>query len=313
MSSFALAVSVCFGMKSIGLLIPSQTNLTPGIRILIGYFAVPKFMPIVVNPRLTLREFIQNVMKQWVQLFTSNIRLIDQMREIQKNDLSYRYQIVFNYLTFSFPNLHLEGIDSELWMPKQVGFDCELSCIVNKQEDNQFRGVFDYESAIPSLDLKRLSNTFEKSITNLQPHLQDFVKNYIEKHLRELSTKICIVSSFTLDPLEESLSFWQDKIPYPFDYAFRSMQSGLQSLFGIRKAILYKIILALNVILVSWEDAVRYKGEKDKRTDEEMINSFARELLSRLEHALTKHLLPYVIIVCPPIRKIFTHSNRQRH
>jgi predicted enzyme involved in methoxymalonyl-ACP biosynthesis len=113
--------------------------------------------------------------------------------------------------------------------------------------------------------------------------------------------RIVIASTFTAEPVEESLKFWQQKLMIPYGIQFAPYNQVYQQLLD-PKSLFSKNSDGLNVILLRLQDWVRKQGTPIERLsgdDEKRIRESIQDLIAAVETASYRPSSPYLICFCP--------------
>src|SRR5262249_29215894 len=101
--------------------------------------------------------------------------------------------------------------------------------------------------------------------------------------------KIAIAATFTAEPIQESLSFWMEKLGLPALVEFAGFNQVFQELLD-PGSLLAKNSQGANVLLIRLDDS------GDAR---EKIESSARDFVSAVKSAAAKMPAPLLILMCP--------------
>ena len=113
-------------------------------------------------------------------------------------------------------------------------------------------------------------------------------------NLRDVSARparIAVASTFTAEPLAESLSFWTGKLSLPFTIEFATINQVFQQLLDPSSQ-LSTNQSGVNVVLVKLDDWLELDASENL---EPMVRDFSRALRSAAERSVTPHL----VFLCP--------------
>lgn len=122
--------------------------------------------------------------------------------------------------------------------------------------------------------------------------------------------EIAITGTFTVEPLEESLQFWIEKLGLPATITFTPYNNVFQQLLDPAS------LLSLNprgmkVVLVRLEDWLGANRERKSAPDsleEESVESNAHELVRALGNAANLNSASYLLCICPPSKAIAVNN-----
>ena len=135
--------------------------------------------------------------------------------------------------------------------------------------------------------------------------------------LRELlltpGQTIAITATFTVEPLEQALSFWMRELAIPSDIEFAPYNQIFQQLLD-PASLLSKNHTGINVVLVRFEDWLRFdvhRNEQESRLphSREKIERNINDLLRALKAATARSAIPYLICVCPASTEVVADAN----
>jgi FkbH-like protein len=113
---------------------------------------------------------------------------------------------------------------------------------------------------------------------------------------REQKQTIAIASTFTAEPLEDSLTFWMDQLDLPSNIEFAPYNQVFQQLLD-SASLFRQNQYGVNVALVRFEDWLRYlEGEDDQK-----IERHVHDLLNAFKAAIEQQqtTTPYIVCICP--------------
>lgn len=163
--------------------------------------------------------------------------------------------------------------------------------------------------ALDSVDLVRLTETLSE-ILNLEldpillqeyQNLDELVKGLSSLHQKQVKSdqgkieiKINLVSSFTSEPIEESLNYWLGKLSFKPKIEFAAYNQVSQELLN-PGSFLYTIQKGANILLIRIEDWFRFdKTEVSEEKVREVVNNF----LSALQTAASQSKVPIILGLC---------------
>ncbi len=113
--------------------------------------------------------------------------------------------------------------------------------------------------------------------------------------------KIAITSTFTAQPVEESLRFWMNELEVPCEVQFAPFNQVFQQLLDPHSE-LSQNSSGLNIVLVRLED---WRGEQPENSDavRRSVERNTDELITSLRTAAERSSVPYLLCICPAWRE----------
>jgi FkbH-like protein len=124
-----------------------------------------------------------------------------------------------------------------------------------------------------------------------------------------LKSKIAIVSTFTAEPVQESLEFWMKTLEIPANIEFAPYNQVFQQLLD-PAGLLHANRDGLNVILLRVEDWQRYSD--DRAGESSALDRTAGELVRSLQTFCRTGGVPNLLCLCPPTPDHPDRENFQR-
>ncbi|MBZ5721324.1 MAG: amino acid adenylation domain-containing protein, partial [Acidobacteriia bacterium] len=163
--------------------------------------------------------------------------------------------------------------------------------------------LFDAATVEQVLDGYRL--VLEQLVSRPQSLLADFqipealAAQAMAAKKREQKLTLAITSTFTAEPVEESLAFWMRQLGIPSRIEFAPYNQVFQQLLD-SSSLVAQNSGGVNVLLVRLEDWQRLEGEGAatslQANVERNVSEFARALRSAAQRTAT----PYLLCLCPP-------------
>ena len=107
-----------------------------------------------------------------------------------------------------------------------------------------------------------------------------------EKSPQELKSTICIASTFTADPIEDSLKYWSSFFNIPYDIQFAPYNQVFQELLN-PQSLLSTNDNGFNVILLGLEDWTRKEHRLIPKINQDELDKLFKD---KLQYTLPNHL-----------------------
>ena len=184
-------------------------------------------------------------------------------------------------------------------LPEEVWCKAILSSN-GRKEENEFEGelqIFDGNGAL----YIELNGVKFKYLDRFESQ---------EKSPQELKSTICIASTFTADPIEDSLKYWSSFFNIPYDIQFAPYNQVFQELLN-PQSLLSTNDNGFNVILLGLEDWTRKEHRLIPKINQDELDKLFKD---KLQYTLPNHLeivhlnkyetslLPHMIFWLPPPR-----------
>ncbi|MEW6732939.1 MAG: amino acid adenylation domain-containing protein, partial [Acidobacteriota bacterium] len=155
------------------------------------------------------------------------------------------------------------------------------------------------------------TNTIEKLMHSYLRILTEIVEDP-EKRLRqfELIDLVCvanrpktyyrliIAATFTCEPMEQSLTFWQQQLEWEFKIEFAPYNQVFQQLLD-PNSLIGKNKSGINVLLIRFEDWKRFSKYPDTENDWESITRNTSEFIAAIKVAAVRTPAPLLVFCCP--------------
>ena len=116
---------------------------------------------------------------------------------------------------------------------------------------------------------------------------------------QDMQKTIAITSTFTAEPIEESLTFWTQELELsstiefaPYNQVFQQLLDPLSLLSQNQKGI--------NIILLRFEDWQRFDGGTEAKAESiEKVKRNVKDVVTALKSTVTQSATPYIVCLCP--------------
>jgi FkbH-like protein len=233
----------------------------------------------------------------------------------QELDLSYPpvYQVAFLLQSFLMPSLHLRDLAATPLDVDTGTIDIDLR-LTMREERNGLAGSLAYNADLFDADTAGHLAGFLRGIletcvqcpeTKLsQLELPGELEARIERaRARERRQTIAVASTFTAEPVEDSLAFWMQTLDVPFRIDFAPYNQVFQQLLD-PAGLFSRNQHGVNVVLARFQDWQRDAGDGDAEAArwvdvrariEQSVLDFCRALESAAGRSTTSHL----VLLCP--------------
>jgi FkbH-like protein len=293
----------------------SGRNL-PETKQIIGFFAYPLVLRNDLSGNPTFQELTARVHVTALAAYTHwNVpfaRVMEAANPERRTSHLPLFQVIFNFLrvwprTRKLPELSIAFVDV-----LQVATDFDLSLTVVNQDKNM-RGVLAYDPSLFEPEtvnqlIRNYCEIMERCLQRPQTKLSEFkLGEELEGKVRENKTRekqiITIAATFTAEPIEQSISFWMEKLNIPSRIEFAPYNQVFQQLLD-PLSLLRRSKNGINILLIRFEDWMifednpvkKYLLEDNTRT---RIELNVRDILHILQFAVKASATPYLVCLCP--------------
>ena len=265
---------------------------------LIGFFANTLVLRTKINDELSFRELLKRVREVCLGAYSNQDlpfeKLVEELQPERTLSHNPLVQVLFNLLSvdsgstvdaLSVPSLIATPLER---MSITAKFDLNLALL---QTELGLSGTLEYSSDL--FDPPRVQRMIE--------HLQTLLHKIVEEPTAPVAAlvrdipkqKLTIVtaSTFTAEPLEESLSYWMKELNTPASIRFAPYNQVFQQLLD-PASLLRNNDYGANVILLRVEDWAADDRKKQIETD-------LKEFVQALTSATGQSGTPYLIGLCP--------------
>lgn len=278
--------------------VPNAGRNNAGVENLIGMFSSPMPITADLSGQPDLHELLQRVKTSVFAItehaglpFADIVDLAQEAADGQPLLLRSMFSFINRMKPLSFAGLHLTRTPTERGIS-----DFDLFMTIYRDND-RWRGVFEYNTDLFSqargedwaLAYARL---VEIAVNNdlTQPISQLAAQVPVPKY-----QQIAVAATFTADPLEEVVSFWQQELRLPTRLKLAPYNQVFQTLMDPNSE-LHPDENTLNVLLIRPEDWVRYHHDSHDRRA--MLDKATHEFIDAVRQV--KLRAPLFIYLCPP-------------
>jgi amino acid adenylation domain-containing protein/FkbH-like protein len=167
--------------------------------------------------------------------------------------------------------------------------------------------------------IERLLSSFSKILEALVQHPKQVLKDFvIASELGHSAQKsatidlIAVTSTFTAEPLAESLEFWLRELELPATVQFAPYNQTFQQLLD-PTSLLSSNVHGLNVVLLRFEDWAPHSGTEQLSDLRQKIDRTLGDFISALRSAAGRSSTPYLLCICPLSEAFISHSGQDFH
>lgn len=328
LTAFKVLLYCCTDQEDVVIGSPTSGRVRPEINELIGLFAYPLVLRTRVSGDLTFRELLARVRQVTLGVyahqdvpFSQVVRAVHPERNTNYTPL---FQVMFGFTRSPLagvvmPNLELNLVDVE---SGATDFDLFLTIV---EEEERLRGVLGYNTDLFDVDtIEHLANFYcnvlEQGVQYPETRLSEIeLSKALEAKVeaaraRDRTHTIAITATFTVESVEESLTFWAQKLALPFKIAFAPYNQVFQQLLD-PSSLLARNEDGINVVLVRFEDWQRFDGTAAQGTrtypnDEMKVERNTQDLIGALKTATKHRATPLLVCVCPASPDVAADLNR---
>jgi len=311
------AVLYCHsGQEDITVGTPIGGRTRAGTEDLIGLFAYPLILRTDMSGNPTFRQLLSSV-RQTVREALEHqdaplAKVIEVLNPKRKGSYTPLFQAMLNFvklptndstvssLKFSPVEVHGGLTDFDLFLTITDGAGGLLGTLVYRVD------LFDASTVQRLIKfylevLERCAENTEIRLSELSSKLQTPRAEATKEYKQE--TTIAITSTFSADPVQQSLAFWMQYLNIPAKIELAPYNQIFQQLLGCSST-LAKNHHGINVVLLRFEDWQRY----DKTTDlaaplvsgvREKTEGNVRDLILALKSSAQRCSVPHLICLCP--------------
>jgi FkbH-like protein len=269
---------------------------------LIGAFAVPLILSTTLSENITFQDLLVKVREVTLGAYAHpNMPLNYNILTQVLFDFTKEPADVINLpnLTLSIKNkigfLNIGGIDLFSYLAEikdKEGLYWALGYNTDLFEAETIKHLMDSYLQI----LKACVQHPEETLT--QFHLSKQLEANLEK-AREPQRQqvIAIASTFTAEPLKESLSFWMKEIDISSKIVFAPYNQVFQQLLD-PASLLAQNQDGINIVLVRFDDWVRFENRAGGAGGEKIVEN-QKNLVLALKQAAARTATPYLVCLCP--------------
>lgn len=275
---------------------------------LIGMFSYPIVLRTDLSGNPTVQELLVRVRETLLEAYTHQNVPLAKVVEIARSQGHTGeiplIQVMFSFTsmamnTTEFFDLAIEPLEIDRGM---TDFDLFLTMF---EESQGLRGMLEYDTDLFAPE------TINQMIEHFEILLES-VGSQSTKHLSELAAKVpvqkkltvAISSTFTAEPIEDCLSFWLRTLKIKHKIEFAPYNQIFQQLLD-PNSLLSRNQTGINVLLIRWEDWVRYEDNTMAETDAQLSNfqdkitRNIQDLLLALKNGVKNSAASYLVCLCP--------------
>ncbi|MGK7932257.1 MAG: HAD-IIIC family phosphatase, partial [Microcystaceae cyanobacterium] len=284
------------------------------IEPLIGCFMNFLALRSKINEEITIIDVLQQENQIVLDAYTNQDYPFEKVVEVINPERNISYNSIYNIalLLQNFPRSPLFGDDLEV---TPIEGEREIALLDQRWEifeDNQqtflqceYSTDLFKESTIKALVenyveiLQKILDNPQAKIGDIEIHqsLKEQIKNAQE---RDKKQSIVITSTFTIEPIESSLSYWLKKLNLPSEIELTAYNQVFQEILNPDSQ-LNQNTDGVNLILIRPEDWLRF-AEIDESKDEDWqmkLRQNSQDLIDALQQHHSHLKVPLILVICP--------------
>ena len=290
------------------------------IENLVGCFM--NFLPLrtVISEDNSARDLLNQAKKTVMQAYAHQDcpfeKLIEGINPYRAASGTSLYNVIFllqNFPAIAFKNRTLEAN----FIPMGIGAThVDLRFAAGEASDGGMWIVCDYRADLFGKEtIQELLNNYcsmvERFVTRVNSPVSAFqlseglIAQAARSRRYSQKNRIAIASTFTAEPVEDSIKFWTKELAMPCDVRFTAFNQVFQELFDLRGE-LARNPGGLNALLIRLED---WWGEKteDLQDTRKQLERNVEQFILAVRDAAARSSAPYLVCICPAWRSTLTN------
>jgi predicted enzyme involved in methoxymalonyl-ACP biosynthesis len=234
-------------------------------------------------------------------------QLVEALRPKRDPSRTPLFQVMFvlqnaTIPAFDMPNLAFHFLEPEREMAQ---FDLNLS--VTESDDELVLSLIYNTDLFNANTVKDMLENYQVLLETVVTHAHEHL-SMVVTHIPMQKLNIVVAATFTIEPLEDSLTFFMDKLAIPYQIQFAPYNQLFQQLLD-PESCLASNHAGVNIILVRLEDWVRLDEKNSVEFSvllEQNIQNFVGALISFRESCVT----PSLLYICPPSDSMLADTER---
>jgi hypothetical protein len=298
--TLALLLARVSGERDVCLGTPVANRVAPELEQLIGLFINTVVLRCDTSPDSSFREYLQRIRETTLRAYDHQDVPFDRLVEELRIDRNLAYSPLFQVLIVQTENqldaVQLPGLQLEPVSVHSGAAQFDLSFYLTTSEDGLF-GTVEYNADLflPET-IASLVRHFTELLARL-PNGADRPLRELEREIPAATLRVVIASSFTAEPVRESLTHWLDATRIPHRVQFAPYGQVLQSLLAGQGALATNPD-GVNAILLRPEDWAQ--GIPDAAERCAAVSDNLRDFAEALRRAAPGLASPTLILLCPP-------------
>ncbi|MDJ0580939.1 HAD-IIIC family phosphatase [Crocosphaera sp.] len=329
LSSFAILLSRYSDQEDVIIGSPIANRNRTELESLIGFFAYPLILRFDLSGNPTCADFINKVNQVVLDAYNHKaLPLSEIVAAVQtERNLSYNpvFQVLFNFIEQKLHPARQLDIDllSEVYpgQRQEEGITEFYLTLTLQKIENIMQGFLSYNTDLFNEETINLLvgfylNILERIIKDKERPIAEFVlPQKLEEKIRlaklAQATQLIIISStFTAEPIEESINYWMEKLNLSSKVTFTAYNQVFQELLNPNSET-SKNEEGINIILIRLEDWVRFEEKKqDQQIWLEKIQQTSQELITAIQQASQTNQAPLIVGICPPSPSVLSNAKQ---
>lgn len=283
----------------------------PELKDVLGFFAHPLVIRTQFNDNVSFAEILSRVHRSIRETYEHGevpfMEVAGATYKGRYTNFNPLFQVMFSLVgsplkDVQFPGATLQRVDIEA-----VTSDFDLF-ITATEEENRIHLAWGYSTALfDKATVEHLAGFFLQTLEQCagqpdrnvnQSQLPEVLREKMAAYQKSVQKEsLVIASTFTAEPLQEPLTFWMQQLEIEANITFAPYNQIFQQLLD-PTSLLAKNTRGVNIILLRFEDWIRYQREPAVAYDE-IIHRNVRELIGALKTLAQRTTVPYFICISP--------------
>jgi FkbH-like protein len=289
------------------------------VEFLIGSFAYPLVLRIQLSGNPSFRELLAQVGKTLLETsahkvpFGKVVEAVAPERSPQYNPL---IQVVFTFMgdfdDINFPSLTLKPIEEIFQAPTEVDLTLRMSrsCGVLQGDMSYQTDLFDANTI--TFLINSYTQILEQAVQSPETKITEFQlanRPSVNNRSLEKQPKLAISATFTAEPVADSINFWLQEFELGYQIEFAPYNQVFQQLLN-PESLLAQNLDGINLILVRFEDWIRFESTAEADNFYQQIERNVQELIQALKESATRFSCPHLVALCPSAPETLADQER---
>jgi FkbH-like protein/non-ribosomal peptide synthase protein (TIGR01720 family) len=322
LAAFEVLLHKCSAREDIVIGFPTSGRVHPQLESLIGFFSYPLALRCDLSGNPSFRDLLRRLREGLLESYNHQMIPLSKVVEAVQPQRSREYSTLFQILFGTFLGSQLDSLTIQdltfTSMPEVNRSPTDLDMFWTIYEiDGQLNGVIGYNEQLFAPDtieefVQSYRHILTQGLHSAETKLSEFslaekLDSKVEAaRLREQKSTLAIAATFTAEPMADSLNYWLEELQLPYQIEFAPYNQVFQQLLA-PDSLLAKNSTGINIILVRFEDWLRYDGAganlsaiASKSEVFEQIERNGRDLVAALREASARSSIPHLVCLCPP-------------
>jgi FkbH-like protein len=284
---------------------PTSGRTQTDTEALIGMFSYPMVLRTDLGGNPTFIEVLHRIQSTTLEAYAHKNVPFDKVVEVAQTSGKTGYpplvQVMFSFIgmamhTQKIGDLELTPVEIERGM---TDFDLFLTV---SEEKGTLRGIWEYNCDLfESATIKRMVQHFQSVLEMALSQPEQSISDFVTRLKMPQRIPVVIASSFTAEPIQDSLKFWMQELKMQAKIEFAPYNQIFQQLLD-PNSLLNQNHHGVNSILVRLEDWLRYESQAESQIQvkgEEKLKSYVEDFIAAMRSAKANSQIPYLVCLCP--------------